>query len=158
MGKPPVSVKVCAAQLRVAVVAARWNEDISEALLEGAVSALEESGCPKDNIDVFRVPGCFEIPLACLEATKSYDAVVATGTLIKGDTDHYRLIADQLSAGLQNVMLETGVPVGFGVITADTVEQALARAGGDEGNKGTEAALAAVEMTNVLSQISGVTK
>ncbi len=138
-----------------AIVAARWNEAFSERLLEGAINCILKYNGDEQEITVVRVPGSFEIPLACkhLAKSKNFDAIIAVGALIKGETDHYRLIADQLSAGLMNVSLETGTPVTFGVITADNTALALARAGEGEDNKGHEAAAAAIEMASMLTKI-----
>ena len=140
---------------RFAVVAARWNSLFTDRLLEGAVGALKQHGVREEDITVIRVPGSFEIPIACKRAaqTKKYDAVVAVGTLIRGETDHYDLIAKEVTSGLARVMHETGVVVTFGVITTENQDQAMARCGSKAGNKGAEAALAAVELVNVLSKI-----
>lgn len=140
---------------RIAIVASRWNSFFSEALLEGAVDAIVRHGGSPENITVVRVPGSYEIPLTCrqLAQSKQFDALVAVGTLIRGETDHYDLIARELAAGIGKVMAETLVPIGFGVVTGDTMEQAMARSGSKAGNKGAEAALAAIEMANVMTQL-----
>ncbi|MCC6953706.1 MAG: 6,7-dimethyl-8-ribityllumazine synthase, partial [Deltaproteobacteria bacterium] len=124
-------------------------------LLSGALGALQAHGVSPDHITVVRVPGSFEIPVACkrLAFSRHYDGVVAVGTLIRGDTDHYDLIAKEVTSGIQRVMMESGVPVTFGVITANNMEQAMARSGSKAGNKGAEAATAAVELANVLPLI-----
>jgi 6,7-dimethyl-8-ribityllumazine synthase len=140
---------------RFAIVASRWYGEIADALIHCAVETILSKGGSEEAIKIIRIPGCFEIPLTCLEVakTKKFDAIITLGVLIDGETDHYRLIADQLGQGLIQTSLETGVPVAFGVITCDTLEKAQARAGGDVGNKGEEAALAAIEMVDVLEKI-----
>jgi len=140
---------------RFAVVASRFNAEIVEGLLDGARSALSEAGVNWDRVAVFRVPGAFEIPLVAKRAAESgkYDAVVAIGCLIRGETPHFEYISNQTSLGIGQVALETGIPVTFGVITVNSDEQAIARSGAGEGNKGYEAALAAVEMVKLLREI-----
>ncbi len=141
--------------LRVAVVVARFNELVTASLLNGARDGLERHGVDPASITVVWVPGAFEAPLAArrLADPGDHDAVVALGAVIRGGTDHYRYIAEQCAAGLQRVQLDTGVPVVFGVLTTDTLEQALDRAGGKAGNKGFEAAMAALEMADLLRQL-----
>jgi 6,7-dimethyl-8-ribityllumazine synthase len=133
---------------RFAVVAARFNERISKRLLAGALRALSSGGVPDDAVDVHWVPGSFELPQAAalLARTRRYAAIVCVGCVIKGETPHFDFVAGQAAAGIQQVGLETGVPTTFGVITALTEEQALARSGGEVGNRGQEAAEAALEM------------
>ncbi len=135
--------------MRVAVVAARFNPDVTERLAEGAHAALVELGA---EVSLLWVPGAFELPLAAhrLASSGEVDAVVCVGAVIRGETDHYTHVATQCAAGLQRAQLDTGVPVIFGVLTTDTVEDAQARAGGKHGNKGAEAAEAAVEMVELL--------
>lgn len=130
--------------LRFAVVTARYNRDITAKLLAGARQAL---ACAAQ-VDLFEVPGAFELPLAALRLARNgrYDAIVALGCVIRGETPHFEYVAGEAARGLQQVALETGVPVAFGVLTTDTVEQAEARAGGALGNKGYDAAMTAVEM------------
>jgi len=131
--------------LSFAVVVARYNREITAKLLEGARAALTAAGAAK--VDVFDVPGAFELPLASLRlARRGYSAIVALGCVIRGDTPHFDYVAGEAARGLQQVALETGVPVAFGVLTTDTVEQAEARAGGAVGNKGYDAAMTAIEM------------
>ena len=131
--------------LSFAVVVARYNREITAKLLEGARGALTGAGA--DKVDVFDVPGAFELPLASLRlARRGYSAIVALGCVIRGDTPHFDYVAGEAARGLQRVALETGVPVAFGVLTTDTVEQAVARAGGVVGNKGYDAAMTAIEM------------
>ena len=147
--------ELSAAGRRFGIVVGRWNSFFTEALLGGAIDAIVRHGGAEDDITVVRVPGSFEIPLVCkqLAASRRFDAVVALGALIRGETDHYELIAKELTAGIGRAMNETGVPVTFGVVTADNMDQAMARAGSKAGNKGFEAALAAVEMVQVMSKL-----
>lgn len=142
---------------RFAIICARWNSFFSEALLDGAVDTILRHGGSEEAVSIVRVPGSFEIPITArtLAQSKKYDAIIALGVLIRGETDHYDLIAKELSAGLQKVMADTGVPVTFGVVAADNMEQAMARSGSKAGNKGAEAALAAIEMANMLQKLKG---
>lgn len=146
-----------AAGLRIAVVAARFNAHVVDRLLQGARDALLEARVSPDEVSVIRVPGAFEIPLAAKQAATSgrFDAVVALGAVIRGETPHFDFVAGECARGLMQVMLDTSVPVGFGVLTCDTLEQAQTRAGGAAGNKGADAALAAVEMARLLQQRAG---
>jgi 6,7-dimethyl-8-ribityllumazine synthase len=139
---------------RFAVVAARFNEAIVKKLVDGAVHAFVEGGVAPDDVDVHWVPGSFELPqaAACLARTGRYDAIVCVGCVIKGETPHFDFVAGQAAAGIQRVALDTGVPTTFGVITALTEEQAWARAGGAVGNRGQEAADAAVEMAAFVGE------
>jgi 6,7-dimethyl-8-ribityllumazine synthase len=141
--------------LRVAIVASRFNDFIGERLVAGALDALVRSGASGDGIDIVRVPGAFEIPLAALEAARSgrYDAVVCVGCVIRGATPHFDYVAGEMAAGIAAVARETGVPVGFGVLTTETIDQAIERAGSKAGNKGFEAAMAAVEMANLVRSL-----
>jgi 6,7-dimethyl-8-ribityllumazine synthase len=141
-----------AAGLRVAVVASRFNHLIASRLLEGCVAELERRGVRGDDIHVAWVPGAFEIPLAAraLASSGRYDAVVSLGVVIRGGTPHFDYVCRGVTDGVQAAMRDSGVPVAFGVLTCDDVEQALERAGGGEGNKGEEAALAAIEMARLL--------
>jgi 6,7-dimethyl-8-ribityllumazine synthase len=141
--------------MRFAIVASRFNEFVTSRLLGGAIDALERTGAEDANITVVRVPGSFEIPLAAkrLAASKKYDAVICIGTLIRGDTPHFEFISSEVTKGISAVSLETEVPVAFGVLTADSVEQAIDRAGLKSGNKGFEAAMSAIEMVNLIKQI-----
>jgi 6,7-dimethyl-8-ribityllumazine synthase len=148
-------VKLDGSGYRFAVVASRFNSQIDDGLLGGARSAFTEAGVPWDRVAVFRVPGAFEIPLAAKRVAESgkYDAVIAIGCLIRGETPHFEYISNQTSLGIGQVALETGIPVTFGVITVNSDEQAIARSGAGEGNKGYEAAMAAVEMVKLLREI-----
>lgn len=154
-GYPGASGDADATGLVVAVVAGRFNLDVVGPLVEGAVEALVERGAAEDAVDVHWVPGAFEIPVVVrrLAATGRYDALVALGAVIRGETPHFDFVAGEATRGIGRVATELGVPVGFGILTTDTHEQALARAGGAHGNKGAEAALAAVETANLLASI-----
>lgn len=140
---------------RWAIVNSRWNSFITERLLEGAVDALKRHGAPDDAVTVARVPGAFELPLVVqrLAASGDYDAVIALGCVIRGATPHFDFVAGEVSKGLSRVALDSGVPVSFGVLTTDTIEQAVERAGTKAGNKGWEAATAAIEMVSIMRQI-----
>ena len=142
--------------MRVAVIAGRFNDFIVEPLLNGALGLLEQHGADRKAIKVLRVPGAFELPLVAqkLAGSRRYDAVIALGAVIRGDTPHFDFVAGECAAGLSRVALDTGVPVIFGVLTTDTVEQATDRAGGKHGNKGAEAALSAIEMVHLLRDLS----
>jgi 6,7-dimethyl-8-ribityllumazine synthase len=142
---------------RFALVAARFNSLVVDNLVAGALDALKRHGVADDAVDVVRVPGAFEIPLVAqrLAASKIYAAIICLGAVIRGDTDHYDHVAGQATAGVARAALETGVPVVFGVLTCDTLEQAMNRAGAKAGNKGFEAALTAIEMVNLLRQLPG---
>lgn len=147
---------VAAPNARVAIAIARFNHFINDSLLDGAVDALKRIGQLKDeNITVVWVPGAYELPLAvsALADSKNYDAVVALGTVIRGGTAHFEFVAGECSAGLSAVAARTALPVAFGVLTTESIEQAIERAGTKAGNKGAEAALTALEMINVLQAI-----
>ncbi len=141
-----------AAGFRFAIVVSRWNDTLTSKLADGAVEAIYESGADPESIEIFRVPGSFELPLACLKAAQSgdFDAVIALGVVIRGDTPHFDYVAGQAAAGVMQAAMQTGVPVLFGVITADNLEQAQKRSGEKSDNKGYEAALSAVEMVNLF--------
>ncbi len=141
--------------LRVALVCARFNDLITDRLLAGARDALARHGVDEDSVIVAWAPGAFELPLVAqrLAASGEVDAVVCLGAVIRGATGHYELVAGQCAAGLQRVQLDTGVPVAFGVLTTDTVEQAIERAGTKAGNKGFDAAVTAIEMADLLRQL-----
>ena len=141
--------------MRFAIVASRFNDFVTSRLLGGALDALERTGTAEADVPVVRVPGSFEIPLAAkkLVQTKKYDAVICLGTLIRGETPHFDYISSEVTEGIGSVSLESGTPVTFGVLTVDSVEQAVDRAGMKSGNKGFEAALSAVEMVSLLKQL-----
>jgi len=141
--------------LKIGIVATRWNDFMGKQMLSGAKDALLRHGVAHDNITVAVVPGCFEIALAAKKMAESgtYDALVCLGVLIRGGTIHFDLIASEASKGISSAATMTGVPCSLGVITTETVEQAIERAGCKAGNKGEEAALAAIEMANLLKQL-----
>ena len=141
---------------RFAIVASRWNDFISSRLVEGALDALERLGADEKLVEVFRVPGAFEIPLLALRLAESekFDAVICVGTIIRGQTPHFEYIAGEVTRGIGEAGLQTGVPVVFGVVTADTVDQAIDRAGVKLGNKGFEAATTAVELVNLYKAVA----
>lgn len=138
------------------IVISRFNDFIGSKLLEGALDTFYRSGLDDDNIDVIKVPGAFEIPLCASYAAKSnkYKAIIALGAIIKGNTDHYEYVCAELTKGIANVSLNTNVPILFGVLTTDNLEQAIERAGTKAGNKGAECAKAAIETANVLRKIN----
>jgi 6,7-dimethyl-8-ribityllumazine synthase len=140
---------------KIGIIVSRFNSFVSERLLEGALDTLLRSGAEDEAIDVVRVPGAFEIPLMAQRMAKSgnYDAIICLGAVIRGATSHYDLVANEAAKGIAGVGLESGVPTIFGVLTTDTIEQAIERAGSKAGNKGCDAALAAIEMINLLGQI-----
>jgi 6,7-dimethyl-8-ribityllumazine synthase len=131
----------------------RFNEFITEALAKGALDALTKAGCKGENITLVRVPGAWELPVAVKHLTAQCDAVVAIGVVVRGDTPHFEYVAGGTTDGLRQVSLESGVPIAFGVLTTDTMQQAMDRAGGKSGNKGAEAAEAAIEMANLVRQL-----
>jgi len=143
---------------RVVVVASRFNETITRPLVDGALEALVAHGVAFEDVDVIWVPGAWELPLAARRALSSgrYDTLVALGAVIRGDTPHFDFVAGEASRGLAAVCADAEIPVGFGLLTCDTLDQALARAGGIHGNKGWDAAVAALETTDVLDQIEPV--
>ena len=142
--------------LRIGIVVARFNDTITRRLLDGALDGLRRHGVADDNVNVVWVPGSFEIPVAARKIAGSgrFDAVVCLGAVIRGDTGHYDHVASGVTSGVARVGLETGVPTIFGVLTTDTVEQALDRAGLKSGNKGYEAATSAIEMANLFRDLS----
>ncbi|MEM9058237.1 MAG: 6,7-dimethyl-8-ribityllumazine synthase [Pseudomonadota bacterium] len=146
-----------ARDLRVAIVAARFNELVVERLLDGAVTTLKRLGASDRDLTVVHVPGAFDIPLVVkkLAAGRRFDAIIALGAVIRGATAHFDYVAGECAGGLSRIALEHEVPVVFGVLTTDTIEQALERAGTKAGNKGSDAAQAAVELANVMRRIDG---
>jgi len=140
---------------RIGIVVSRFNKFISEKLLDGAIDRLRRSGALEENIDVFWVPGAFEIPivLSKLAKSKRYDGIICLGVIIQGDTPHYEYIASEVTKGVAKIMLETCVPVSFGILTTDNIEQAIERAGTKAGNKGAQAAEAVIELINLFAQI-----
>lgn len=140
---------------RFAIVAARFNAPVTDALLEGAVATLAEHGVPDDHVSVVQVPGAFEIPITAkrLAASGRFEAIIALGAVVRGDTPHFEYVAGECARGIGQVAIEENVPVIFGVLTTDTDEQARDRAGGKEGNKGCEAAVAGLEMVTLLRRL-----
>jgi 6,7-dimethyl-8-ribityllumazine synthase len=140
---------------KFAIIVARYNSFISEKLLEGALDSLIRSGALDSDIDVVRVPGAFEIPLIAkrLAGSQKYDAVIVLGVVIRGATPHFDVVVSEVSKGTAQVGLDTGVPVLFGVLTTETIEQAIERSGTKAGNKGAEVAVAAIEMANLMERL-----
>lgn len=156
---PPTDIRgsVVATGCRFAIVVSRFNEEITSGLLSGARAALLEAGAGDEDVTLVYVPGAFEIPVAALRLARSaeFDAVICLGCLIKGDTMHFEYIAEAASHGIMDVSITTGVPVAFGVLTTMTEDQAVVRAAPGEGNKGREAALAAIEMATLFKRLQG---
>ena len=142
---------------RFAIIASRWNDFLTARLVEGAVDALERLGADEGAVEIFKVPGSFEIPLAALRVagSKQFDAVICVGTILRGETPHFEYVAGEVTKGIAQAAMTTGVPVLYGVITADTLEQAIDRAGVKAGNKGFEAAMSAVELVNLYKEVNG---
>lgn len=145
-------------ELKFAIVVSRFNVFITQKLLEGALDVLKRHHVSEEQIYVAWVPGAFEIPLVAkkLAESRKFDAVICLGAIIRGATPHFEYVASEASKGIAQVMLETGVPVIFGILTTDTIEQAIERAGTKAGNKGAEAAFSALEMANLLRQIANL--
>lgn len=145
---------------RFAIVAARWNDFLTDRLTEGALDALERLGADEKSIEIFKVPGSFEIALAARRVAESgrFDAVICLGVVIRGETPHFDYVAGEAAKGIGQASMQTGVPIMFGVVTTETLEQAINRAGVKAGNKGFEAAMAAVELVNLYKSMeSGLT-
>ena len=147
--------KIVAKGMKFAVVASRFNDFISSRLTDGAVDGLIRAGAEEKDIQLFKVPGAFELPLAAKRLAQSgrYDAVICLGAVIRGATPHFEYVSAEVSKGIANVGLETGVPISFGVLTTDTIEQAIERAGTKAGNKGWDAAMTAIEMVDLFRKI-----
>jgi len=139
---------------RFAVIASRWNDFITSRLVEGALDALDRLGAGEDSVELYKVPGSFEITLLALKVAESgrFDAVICLGTIIRGQTPHFDYIAGEVTKGIAQAGMQTGVPVVYGIVTADTLEQAIDRAGAKQGNKGFEAAMSAVELVNLYKE------
>ena len=154
-----INGELTASGLRFGIVVSRFNSFITDRLLAAAVDALERSGAASENVDVVRVPGAFELPLAAkkLAGTGHYDALIAIGCILRGETAHYDYVCSETSRGLQLAQMDTGLPIIFCVLTCDTLEQAIDRAGLKGGNKGFEAGLAAVEMAQLSRKLRGAT-
>lgn len=140
---------------RFALVVARFNSVVTDGLLEGAIGALKQHGASEEQLTVVRVPGAFELPLVVrrLVDTKKYDGVIALGAVIRGDTPHFEYVSSACTQGLSQVMMDSGVPVSFGVLTTDNLEQAMVRSGGKGENKGADVALCLIEMVNLLEML-----
>jgi 6,7-dimethyl-8-ribityllumazine synthase len=141
--------------LKLAIVVGRFNSFITDRLLAGALDALKRSGTPDEFVEIVRVPGAWELPVTAraLAAQKRHDAIICLGAVIRGDTPHFDYVAGEAARGLSQIAAETGVPIAFGVLTTNTVEQAVDRSGAKSGNKGFDAAMTAIEMANVMRQL-----
>ena len=149
--------KVVGGEEKIGIVCARFNEFIVSKLLGGCMDGLIRHGIKEENVDVVWVPGCFEIPLICQKMVESgkYDAVIALGTVIRGSTSHYDYVCNEVSKGIAQVSLQSNIPVMFGVVTTENIEQAIERAGTKAGNKGYDCAVSAIEMVNLIREIQG---
>jgi len=147
--------ELLARDLRFALIAARFNDFVVEPLVRGALDALKRHGVSEKQIEIVRVPGAFDIPIVArkLALSRRYEALIALGAVIRGQTPHFEYVAGECAGGIARIALESGVPIAFGVLTTDTVEQAVDRAGGKAGNKGADAALVAMEMANLLRRL-----
>ncbi|HLN48149.1 MAG TPA: 6,7-dimethyl-8-ribityllumazine synthase [Steroidobacteraceae bacterium] len=143
--------------LRFAILAARFNDFVVEPLVRGALDALKRHGATEKQIEIVRVPGAFDMPIVArkLALSRRYEALIALGAVIRGQTPHFDYVAGECASGMARIALESGIPIAFGVLTTDTVEQAIDRAGGKAGNKGADAALTALEMANLLRRLDG---
>ncbi|MFO7665461.1 MAG: 6,7-dimethyl-8-ribityllumazine synthase [Desulfobacterales bacterium] len=151
-----IEARLIAEGRKFAIIASRFNDFITDRLVGGAVDALLRSGAKESDIEIVKVPGCFEIPLVAkkMAARKKYDAVICLGAVIRGATPHFDYVSAEVSKGIAMVSLETETPVIFGIITADTIEQAIERAGTKAGNKGWSAAISAIEMANLVEIVN----
>jgi 6,7-dimethyl-8-ribityllumazine synthase len=151
--------ELSATGFRFAIVASRFNSFVTDPLLAGALDALTQRGADLKHVDVIRVPGAWELPITVrtIAARKRHDAIICLGAVIKGDTPHFDYVAGEAARGIADASAETGVPIAFGVLTTDTVEQAVDRAGGKSGNKGFDAAMTAIEMANLLRTLRSQT-
>jgi 6,7-dimethyl-8-ribityllumazine synthase len=147
--------ELLARDLRFALVAARFNDFVVEPLIRGALDLLKRHGATEKQVEIVRVPGAFDIPIVVrkLALSRRYDAVLALGAVVRGQTPHFDYVAGECASGLSRIALESGIPIAFGVLTTDTMEQAVDRAGGKAGNKGADAALVAIEMANLLRRL-----
>jgi 6,7-dimethyl-8-ribityllumazine synthase len=144
-----------ASTLRIGVIVSRFNEFITEQLAKGALEVLEKHGCPQENVRFVKVPGAWELAIAAKHLAPSCDAIVALGAVVRGDTPHFEYVAGGAAEGLNRVSLDTGIPIAFGVLTTDDMQQAMDRAGGKSGNKGAEAAEVAIELANLVQNLKG---
>jgi 6,7-dimethyl-8-ribityllumazine synthase len=147
--------ELSAKELRFAIIVGRFNGFITERLLAGALDALTRTGCPRENIEILKVPGSWEMPVVARELAKAkrHDAIIALGAVIRGDTPHFDYVAGEAARGLAQVAVDSGVPVCFGVLTCNTVQQAVDRAGAKSGNKGFDAAMSAIETANLMRRL-----
>ncbi len=147
--------KLEAKSCKIAIVVSRFNSFMTQRMLDGALDTLNRHGLDSDKVSVLWVPGAFEMPLACktLAASKKYDGIVALACVIRGATPHFEYVSSEVSKGIAKVMIDESTPIGFGVVTADNMEQAIERAGSKGGNKGSDAAISVIEMVNLLKQI-----
>jgi 6,7-dimethyl-8-ribityllumazine synthase len=147
--------ELLARDLRFALIATRFNDFVVDALVRGALDALRRHGVTDKQIDIVRVPGAFDMPVVArkLALSRRYEALIALGAVIRGETPHFDYVAGECAGGIARIALETGVPIAFGVLTTDTAQQAIDRAGGKAGNKGADAALVALEMANLLRRL-----
>ncbi|MFO7981574.1 MAG: 6,7-dimethyl-8-ribityllumazine synthase [Candidatus Aminicenantes bacterium] len=145
--------KLKAEGLKIGIVLSRYNQFISERLLEGAMDALEKLGADQSDISLYKVPGAFEIPVIAkkLALSKKVDGILCLGALIRGDTPHFEYLSAEVTKGLAQISMDTGIPVSFGILTVDTIEQGIERAGTKEGNKGYDSAFALIETLNLIS-------
>lgn len=160
MGHNIIEGNLSATGLRFAIVVARFNHFITDRLLQGALDAVKRSGASEEAIEIFRIPGAWEFPVTvrAVAALKRHDAIICLGAVIRGDTPHFDYVAGEAASGIARSAAETGVPVAFGVLTTNTVEQAVDRSGAKSGNKGFEAAMTAIEMANLLRRIRDLSK
>jgi 6,7-dimethyl-8-ribityllumazine synthase len=147
--------ELLARDLRFGFIAARFNDFVVEPLIRGALDALKRHGATEKQIEIVRVPGAFDIPIVArkLALSRRYDALITLGAVVRGQTPHFDYVAGECASGISRIALETGVPIAFGVLTTDTMEQAVDRAGGKAGNKGADAAMVAIEMANLLRRL-----
>jgi 6,7-dimethyl-8-ribityllumazine synthase len=147
--------ELLARDLRFAFIAARFNDFVVEPLIRGALDALKRHGATDKQIEIVRVPGAFDIPIVArkLALSRRFDALIALGAVVRGQTPHFDYVAGECASGIARIALESGVPIAFGVLTTDTMEQAVDRAGGKAGNKGADCALVAIEMANLLRRL-----
>ena len=152
---PAIEGNLDASGLKIAIIVARFNSFITEPLLAGAYDTLTRSGCKPEAIEIIRVPGAWELPIVVKIVSEQHrhDAIIALGAVIRGDTPHFDYVAAQAAHGIGRIPLDTGIPVAFGVLTTNTVEQAIDRAGAKSGNKGSDAAMTAIEMANLLRRL-----
>jgi 6,7-dimethyl-8-ribityllumazine synthase len=154
MSYKTVQGNLAASHLRIGIVVSRFNEFITEQLTKGALETLEKRGCLTENILIVKVPGAWELAIAAKTMAQRCDAIIALGAVVRGETPHFDYVAEAAANGLREATLYTGVPIAFGVLTTNSLQQAMDRAGGKLGNKGSEAAEAAIEMANLLSELS----